>query len=359
MEQRTHLLQRKGRGAASNRSGHFEATSREAFDDGWGAIDEPLPPLDTQVAIDASRTVIARNSSPDIPFDRSINPYRGCEHGCVYCFARPTHAWLGMSPGQDFETRLLMKPDAALLLRQELARPGYRPRVIALGTNTDPYQPIERHYGITRQILEVLDETSHPVGIVTKGALIARDVDILGRMAERKLARAYISVTTLDGKLARTMEPRAATPARRLKAIEALAEAGVPVGVMFAPIIPGLNDAEMESVLAAARDAGAQTAGYVLLRLPLEIKDLFREWLEAAAPDRASRVMTLVRDCRGGRDYDAEWGTRMKGAGPFADMIARRFALACRRYGLDRRSWELDTTRFTRPAADTDQMTLL
>ena len=359
MEQRTHLLQRKGRGAASNRSGRYEATRREAFDDGWGAIDEELPPLDTQVAIDASRTVIARNSSPDIPFDRSINPYRGCEHGCIYCFARPTHAWLGMSPGQDFETRLLMKPDAALLLRQELARPGYRPRVIAMGTNTDPYQPIERHYGITRQVLEVLDETSHPVGIVTKGALIARDVDILGRMAERRLARAYLSITTLDAKLARTMEPRAATPSRRLKAIEALAKAGVPVGVMFAPIIPGLNDAEMESVLAAARDAGAQTANYVLLRLPLEIRDLFVEWLEAAAPDRARRVMALVRDCRGGRDYDSEWGTRLKGAGPFADMVARRFALACRRYGLDRRSWELDTTQFRKPAADTDQMTLL
>ena len=353
------MLQRKGRGAASNRSDRFEATSREAFDDGWGAIDEPLPPLDTQVAIDASRTVIARNSSPDIPFDRSINPYRGCEHGCIYCFARPTHAWLGMSPGQDFETRLLMKPDAALLLRQELARPGYKPRVIALGTNTDPYQPIERHYGITRQILEVLDETSHPVGIVTKGALIARDVDILERMAGRKLARAYLSITTLDAGLARTMEPRAATPARRLKAIEALARAGVPVGVMFAPIIPGLNDAEMENVLAAARDAGAQTAGYVLLRLPLEIKDLFQEWLEAAVPDRARRVMALVRDCRGGRDYDSEWGTRMKGSGPFADMVARRFALACRRYGLDRRSWELDCTQFVKPAADSDQMTLL
>ena len=359
MEQRTHLLQRKGRGAASNRSGRFEATSREAFDDGWGAIDEELPPLDTQVAIDASRTVIARNSSPDIPFDRSINPYRGCEHGCIYCFARPTHAWLGMSPGQDFETRLLMKPDAALLLRQELARPGYKPRVIALGTNTDPYQPIERHYGITRQILEVLDETSHPVGIVTKGALIGRDVDILGRMAQRRLARTYISITTLDGKLARSMEPRAASPAKRLKAVEALARAGVPVGVMFAPIIPGLNDAEMESVLAAARDAGAQTAGYVLLRLPLEIKDLFQEWLEAAVPDRARRIMTLVRDCRGGRDYDSEWGTRLKGSGPFADMVARRFALACRRYGLDRRSWELDCTQFVKPSADSDQMTLL
>ena len=359
MEQRTHLLQRKGRGAMSNQTGRYERHRKEASDDGWGAIDEELAPLDTEVSLDASRTVIARNSSPDIPFDRSINPYRGCEHGCIYCFARPTHAWLGMSPGQDFETKLLMKLDAALLLRQELARPGYRPRVIALGTNTDPYQPIEKQYGITRQILEVLDETSHPVGIVTKSSLIARDADILGRMAERRLARAYISITTLDGKLARSMEPRAPTPANRLRAVEALSKAGVPVGVMFAPIIPGLNDAEMESVLAAARDAGAQTAGYVLLRLPLEIKDLFREWLEAAAPDRASRVMALVRDCRGGRDYDSEWGTRLKGTGPFADMVARRFALACRRYGLDRRSWELDTTQFRKPAADTDQMTLL
>ena len=359
MEQRTHLLQRKGRGAMSNQTGRYERHSKEAFDDGWGAIDEELAPLDTEVSLDASRTVIARNSSPDIPFDRSINPYRGCEHGCIYCFARPTHAWLGMSPGQDFETKLLMKLDAALLLRQELARPGYRPRVIALGTNTDPYQPIEKQYGITRQILEVLDETSHPVGIVTKSSLIARDADILGRMAERRLARAYISITTLDGKLARSMEPRAPTPANRLRAVEALSKAGVPVGVMFAPIIPGLNEAELESVLAAARDAGAQTAGYVLLRLPLEIKDLFREWLEAAAPDRASRVMALVRDCRGGRDYDSEWGTRLKGTGPFADMVARRFALACRRYGLDRRSWELDTTQFRKPATDTDQMTLL
>jgi len=359
MEQRTHLLQRKGRGAMTNRSGRFEATTREPADDGWGSLDEELPRLDTEIAIDSSRTVIARNSSPDIPFDRSINPYRGCEHGCIYCFARPTHAWLGLSPGQDFETKLLMKPDAALLLRQELAKPGYRPRVIALGTNTDPYQPIERQYGITRQILEVLDETSHPVGIVTKSALIARDVDILGRMAGRRIARAYISITTLDRKLARDMEPRAPTPARRLKAVEALAAAGVPVGVMFAPIVPGLNDPEMEAVLAAARDAGAESAGYVLLRLPLEIKDLFREWLEAAAPDRAKRVMSLVRDCRGGRDYDAEWGTRMKGSGPFADMVARRFALACRRYGLNRRNWELDTTQFVKPAADADQLALL
>lgn len=359
MTQRTLILQRKGRGAASNLSGRFEAHTREVFDDGWDAIDDDLPPLQTEVAVDASRTLIARNSSPDIPFDRSINPYRGCEHGCVYCFARPTHAWLGLSPGQDFESKLLMKPDAAVLLRQELARPGYRPRVIALGTNTDPYQPIERSHGITRQILEVLSDCRHPVGIVTKSSLIARDADILGPMAEQRLARAYISITTLDRDLARRMEPRAPTPAKRLKAIEALSRAGVPVGVMFAPIIPGLNDHEMEDVLAAARDAGARTGSYVLLRLPLEIKDLFTEWLQAHYPDRAERVMTLVRDCRGGRAYDSEWGKRMKGSGPFADMVARRFAMACRRNGLDKRSWEMDTTLFRKPAADADQLALL
>ena len=359
MEKRTHLLLRKGRGAASNATGRFERHTQEIVDDGWGSIDEDLEPLATEVSLDASRTIIARNSSPDIPFDRSINPYRGCEHGCVYCFARPTHAWLGLSPGQDFESKLLMKPDAALLLRQEFARPGYRPRVLAMGTNTDPYQPIERLHGITRQILEVLSECRHPVGIVTKSALIARDADILGPMAEKRLARAYISITTLDRDLARRMEPRAPTPAKRLKAIEALSRAGVPVGVMFAPIIPGLNDHEMEEILQAASHAGAVTAGYVLLRLPLEIKDLFAEWLQAHYPDRAERVMTLVRDCRGGRAYDAEWGKRMKGTCPFADMVARRFAMACRRQGLDKRSWEMDTTLFRRPAADADQFALL
>ncbi len=359
MTKRTHLLQRKGRGAASNEAGRFERHTQEAVDDGWGSIDEDLEPLATEVAVDANRTVIARNNSPDIPFDRSINPYRGCEHGCIYCFARPTHAWLGLSAGQDFESKLLMKLDAALLLRQELAHPGYRPRVLTMGTNTDPYQPIEREYGITRQILEVLSECRHPVGIVTKSALIARDTDILGPMAKQRLARAYISITTLDRDLARRMEPRAPTLAKRLKAIEALARAGIPVGVMFAPIIPGLNDHEMEEVLQAANQAGAQTGSYVLLRLPLEIRDLFTEWLQAHYPNRAERVMSLVRDCRGGRLYDAEWGKRMKGIGPFADMIARRFAMACRRQGLDKRSWGMDTTLFRKPAADADQLALL
>ncbi len=356
---RIHLLQRKGRGAASNRTGRYETHAHDPFDDGWGAIEEDPPPLETQVWIDSSRTVIARNTSPDLSFDRSINPYRGCEHGCVYCYARPSHAWLGLSPGQDFESKLTMKPDAAALLRRELARPGYRPRVIALGTNTDPYQPIERRHRVTRQILEVLSECRHPVGVVTKSGLIARDADILGPMAAGRLARAFVSVTTLDRGLARRMEPRAPTPARRLEAIGALSAAGVPVGVMFAPVVPGLNDGEMEAVLEAAREAGATTAGYTLLRLPHEIKDLFREWLEAHEPDRAARVMALVRDCRGGRDYDPEWGGRMKGSGPFADMIARRFALARRRHGLDNRGPELDSTRFVKPAADPGQFALL
>ena len=356
---RTHLLQRGGRGAVSNRTGRYEAFARHPFDDGWGAIEEEPPSLETQVWIDSSRTAIVRNDSPDISFDRSINPYRGCEHGCVYCYARPSHAWLGLSPGQDFESKLLAKTDADVLLRRELARPGYRPRVIALGSNTDPYQPIERRLGVTRRILEVLSECRHPVSIVTKSGLIARDVDILGSMAAERLASAFVSVTTLDRRLARRMEPRAPTPARRLETIAALSAAGVPVGAMFAPVVPGLNDAEMEAVLKAAREAGATTAGYTLLRLPLEIKDLFREWLEAHEPNRAARVMALVRDCRGGRDYDPEWGRRMKGAGPFADTIARRFALARRRLGFDAASPALDTARFVKPAADPGQLSLL
>ena len=303
--------------------------------------------------------MITRNSSPDIPFDRSINPYRGCEHGCIYCYARPSHAWLGLSPGQDFETRLVMKPDAARLLRRELAGKGYRPRVIALGTNTDPYQPIERKHRITREILEVLRDCRHPVGIVTKSSLVLRDRDILGDMAADNLVRVYVSVTTLDRELARRMEPRAPTPARRLGTIAALAAADIPVGAMFAPVIPGLNDHEMEAILAAAHAAGAASAGHVLLRLPLEVAALFREWLEAHYPDRAVRVMKLVRDCRGGRDNDSGWGRRMTGSGPFAEMIARRFALARRRLGLDRRGAPLDTAKFIRPVPAGGQFRLL
>ena len=359
MTQINYRLQRKGRGTVSNETGRFERHAYEAFDDGWGSLDEDLPPLKTEITVDTTKTIIARNQSPDVPFDRSINPYRGCEHGCVYCFARPTHAFLGLSPGQDFESKLLIKPDAARLLRSELARPGYRPRVIAMGTNTDPYQPIERQHRITRSVLEVLSECRHPVGIVTKSALIARDADILGPMGQDKLARAYLSITTLDRDLARRMEPRASTPQRRLDAVKRLTEAGVDTGVLFAPIIPGLNDAEMEAVLEAARDAGATSASYVLLRLPLEIKDLFREWLETHEPDRAKRVISLIQDCRNGRDYDPKWRQRQVGTGPFADMISRRFGIAARRLGLNRRNWVLDTRQFIRPIADSDQLALL
>ncbi len=345
----THLRRVKGRAAVSNRTGRHEPFTREAFDDGWDTVDEEPPRLETEVTVDSSRSIIARNASPDLPFDRSVNPYRGCEHGCIYCFARPSHAWLGLSPGLDFETKLVMKPDAALLLRRAFDRPDYRPAVIALGSNTDPYQPIERHHGITRQVLEVLEEYRHPCGIVTKSALIERDADILASMAGRGLVRVWLSVTTLDRGLARRMEPRAPTPARRLKAIAGLAAAGIPTGVMVAPVIPGLNDHEMESILQAARQAGATSASHTLLRLPLEIAGLFREWLDAACPDRAERVMSLVRQCRGGRDYDSEWGRRMTGTGPVAELIGRRFAVARRRLGLDRRSLPLDTSKFARP----------
>ncbi len=330
----------RGRGARSNAVGRYERHTRVLVDDGWddGWRDDDLvpPPLRTEVIRDATRTIIARNKSPDISFDQSINPYRGCEHGCIYCFARPTHAYLGMSPGADFESRLFAKPNAAELLAKELSAPGYVPKVIAMGTNTDPYQPIEKKMRITRSILEVLREFRHPVGIVTKSPLVLRDADILGEMAEQGLAKVALSITTLDRRLARVMEPRAGTPQRRLQAIKGLVEAGIPAGVMFAPVIPALNDGEMEAVLGAAVEMGALSAGYVLLRLPLEIKDLFREWLEASVPDRAKHVMSLIRQMRGGKDYDSKWHTRMKGTGPYAEMIARRFHMAVKRLGLNK-----------------------
>ncbi len=355
-----HLrMVRKGRGAASNPPGRYELTTAGDCDDGWGSLDQELPPLRTTVQLDAARTVITRNASPDVPFDRSINPYRGCEHGCVYCFARPTHAYLGLSPGQDFETRLFAKTDAPALLADELRRPGYRCRVIALGTNTDPYQPIERTRRITRGILEVLAAAGHPVGIVTKSDLVVRDLDVLAPMAARRLAKVFISVTTLDSGLARRLEPRAPTPARRLAALRKLAAGGVPTGVLVAPIIPALNDGEIERILAAAAEAGVRSASYVMLRLPLEVKDLFREWLAVHEPLKASRVMSLVRQMRGGRDYDASWGRRMTGAGPYAEMIANRFRLACTRLGLDKRDWALDTSLFRPPERPGDQLSLL
>ena len=361
---------RKGRGSIRNETGRFEKQSRHAIDDGWGAeeaLADDVPPLRTTVTVDSTRTIINYVKSPDVPFDRSINPYRGCEHGCIYCFARPTHAFLGLSPGLDFESRLLIKPDAARLLEAELADPKYKCDIIAMGTNTDPYQPIEREHRITRQILEVLSAHDHPVSIVTKSALIQRDLDILGPMAERGLVTVGVSVTTLDRGLARRMEPRAATPTRRLETIAALTEAGVPTAVMAAPMIPALNDMELERILEAAVAAGAKAAGYVLLRLPLEIKDLFGDWLAAHFPDRAARVLKMVRETRGGALYQAEFGTRMRGDGPYAELIAQRFDAACRKLGInaERRSaetdrrWRLDTARFRPPVRMGQQLKLL
>ncbi|HEV2560625.1 MAG TPA: PA0069 family radical SAM protein [Rhizomicrobium sp.] len=347
-----------GRGAISNASGRYERESRVLVDDGWNSDDE-LPPLKTEILRDTARTIITRNSSPDISFDRSINPYRGCEHGCIYCFARPTHAYLGLSPGADFETRLFAKPNAAELLAKELSAPGYVPQTIAMGTNTDPYQPIEKKLRVTRSILEVLRDFKHPVGIVTKSALILRDLDILGPMAEMGLAKAAVSVTTLDRRLARVMEPRASTPSRRLQAIKGLSDAGISTAVMFAPVIPALNDEELENVLSAAKEMGAKSAGYVLLRLPLEIKDLFREWLENVEPGRAKHVMSLIKQMRGGKDYDSAWHTRMRGTGPYASMIARRFHLAVKRLGMNRESRAMDLHSFKRPPHLGEQLALL
>ncbi len=348
---------RRGRGTLSNASGRYEPLARVAFDDGWQSLDE-LPPFATTVSIDATRKIITRNQSPDISFDRSINPYRGCEHGCVYCYARPTHAYLGLSPGLDFESKLFVKPDAPALLEKELSAPGYVPRTIAIGTNTDPYQPIERKYQVMRGILEVLERAGHPVGIVTKSALVVRDLDILARMAQRNLVKVAISVTTLDAKLARVMEPRATTPARRLEALRRLSEAGVPTAVMVAPIIPAVNDAEIERVLDAAVLAGVKNAGYVLLRLPLELRDLFREWLKEHFPDREQHVFKLIREMRGGKDYDSTWGKRMTGTGPYAWMIGRRFETACEKRGLNSNKVMLSTEHFCPPRPRAEQLSL-
>lgn len=339
---------RRGRGARSNASGRYEPLSRVGADDGWRSLDE-LPPFRTTVTEERARKIITRNDSPDISFDRSINPYRGCEHGCIYCFARPTHANMGLSAGLDFESRLFAKPDAPELLARELAQPGYAPRTIAIGTNTDPYQPIEKRYAIMRRILEVLDEANHPVGIVTKSALILRDLDIIARMARRKLVKVALSVTTLDAKLARIMEPRAATPMRRLETLRSLSVARIPTSVMIAPVIPALNDPEIERILDAAAAAGAKQAGYILLRLPLEVRDLFREWLLANFPDRYQHVFRLIREMRGGRDYDSRWGERMTGLGPYAWMLGRRFEQACERLGLNALSLKLSTDCFAPP----------
>lgn len=337
---------RRGRGAGINPSGRFEPTTRHEFDDGWTSLEE-LPPFKTEVQIEKPRSIITRNDSPDISFDRSINPYRGCEHGCIYCFARPSHSYMGLSAGLDFEARLFAKPDAARLLERELAKPNYQPKTIAIGTNTDPYQPIEKKWRIMREILEVLEVANHPVGIVTKSALVVRDIDILSRMAEKGLAKVALSVTTLDAKLARSMEPRASTPTLRLQAIRKLTDAGIPTNVMMGPVIPGINDHEIERILDAAFAQGAREAGYVLLRLPLEVAPLFKDWLLRNYPDRYRHVMSLVRSMRDGKDYDSDWGKRMRGTGPYAWQIGRRFEITARKLGFNKKKLRLRTDLFS------------
>ncbi|OAI12573.1 DNA repair photolyase [Methylomonas koyamae] len=339
----------KGRASISNAAGRFEKQSGQAEDDGWGSLNDDLPPLPTEIVVDASKSLITYNDSPDIPFDRSINPYRGCEHGCIYCFARPTHAYLGYSPGLDFETKILVKPNAADLLRAELGKRSYRCAPLALGTNTDPYQPLERQQRIMRGILEVLAETRHPVSIVTKSALIERDIDILAEMAKQGLASVCLSVTTLDRSLARTLEPRASAPQRRLDAVARLRQAGVPVGVMVAPLIPVLTDYELERIVSAAHAAGALSAEYILLRLPLETAELFEEWLQLHFPLKAEHVMNRVRDSRGGKAYDAAFHQRLRGSGSYAELIAQRFALVRKKLGLDRSLPALRSDLFRKP----------
>ncbi|MEP4246342.1 PA0069 family radical SAM protein [Tateyamaria sp.] len=346
-----------GRGALSNAVGRFDGLTRHGEDDGWDQS-EPLPVLRTEVSIERPRSLISYNRSPDLPFDRSINPYRGCEHGCVYCFARPSHAYLGMSAGLDFETKLIARPDAPEVLRTELGKRSYNVAPIAIGTNTDPYQPIEKEHGIMRACLEVLEACGHPVAIVTKGALIERDIDILGRMARRGLVRVGISVTTLDAKLSRLMEPRAPAPARRLAVIRRLSEAGIPVRIMASPMVPALSDPELESILSQGKACGARTASWIMLRLPQEVSPLWQEWLAQHYPDRAARIMARLREMHGGQDYDARWGHRMRGEGPYAQMIAARFSLAIKRLGLKERAPAMRTDLFQKPVADSAQLTL-
>ena len=341
----------------SNTASRFDAYDRAAVDDGWPQ-DDDLPPLRTEVSVERPRSVITRNASPDLSFDRSINPYRGCEHGCVYCFARPSHAWLGYSPGLDFETKLIARPDAPEVLERELAKPGYRVAPIAIGTNTDPYQPIERDYRVMRRLLEVLAAHNHPVTITTKGALIERDLDLIADLAERGLAQVGVSVTTLDNELSRAMEPRCPLPARRLQTIERLAAAGVPVRVMASPVVPGLTDHETEAILAAAAEAGATAASAIILRLPREVAGLFREWLAEAVTGKAAKVMARVRAAHGGRDYDPEWGKRMRGEGAFAELHRHRFLIVCKRLGLSESLPDLRRDLFAVPPRVGDQLSL-
>ena len=341
----------KGRAASSNMVSRFDPHTRESLDDGWGSLDEETPPLRTEVMLDASRSVINYIQSPDLPFDRTLNPYRGCEHGCIYCYARPTHAYLGMSPGLDFESRLLMKADAVALLKKELAHPKYQCKPIALGMNTDGYQPIEREYQLTRQIIQVLSESNHPFSLVTKSSLVERDIDLIAPMAAKRLASIYVSITTLDRQLARRLEPRAAAPERRFETLRKLSEAGIPTGVMVAPVIPALTDCDMEQILEKAHEAGARKAGYVFLRLPHELSDLFQEWLQQYFPLKAQHVMSIVRQSRGGKDYHSEFGQRMRGEGIFADLLAHRFKLSCHKLGMSGERTGFCTDLFSVPAA--------
>jgi DNA repair photolyase len=341
-----------GRGAVSNPGVRFEPQATGPFDDGWETLCQDvgeLPRLDTTLTRDSTRSAISWNTSPDIGFDRAVNPYRGCEHGCIYCYARPTHAYLGYSPGLDFETKLVFKPDVAELLEKELRKPGYVPRTLALGSNTDPYQPVERTLKLTRSVLEVLDRFNHPVGIVTKSSGVLRDLDILTSMAKRNLARVHISITTLDSRLARVMEPRAAAPVRRLHTIAELSRAGVPTGVLAAPMIPALNDAELEKILEASSKAGARHAGYVLLRLPLELREMFEAWLHTHFPDRARHVLNLIRQTRSGQLNDARFHHRFSGQGAYADLLMQRFGRASRQFGFGEVRTQLSCDRFAVP----------
>ena len=346
----------RGRGAASNVAGRFEGITREAVDDGWDVPEDRV--LRTEVRQEQARSALSYNTSPDLGFDRSVNPYRGCEHGCVYCYARPSHAYLNLSPGLDFETKLIARPGIGAVLARELSAKGYVPQVVVLGSNTDPYQPLEATARVTREVIEVLRDFNHPLGITTRGSLVERDIDILGPMAALGLARVGISLTTLDAGLARAMEPRAPSPARRLAMIRRLSDAGIPVRVMVSPVIPGLTDHETEAILAAARDAGAVAASSIVLRLPREVAGLFREWIEATFPDRAARVMGRVRDLHGGKEYNAEFGVRMKGQGVWADLARQRFDVAVRRLGLLVRMPPLRCDLFAVPGRAGDQMEL-
>jgi len=349
---------RKGRGAASKPDARYLKDTRAEFDDGWYR-EADMPALQTTVTVEHSKTIITRNKSPDIPFEQSVNAYRGCEHGCVYCYARPTHAYMDLSPGLDFESRLFVKPEAAELLRRELAKPAYECKPIALGTNTDPYQPIERDWQVTRAIIQLLHDCNHPLTLVTKSRLVERDIDLLAAMAERRQAQVFLSITTLDHELARKLEPRATAPARRIECLRRLSAAGISTGIMFAPVIPAINESELERVLETAAEAGVSHAGYVMIRLPHEVRDLFREWLDNHYPNRAAHVMNLINDIRSGRDNDPAFGSRMRGQGVFADLVRRRFRKTCKQLGINRSNYQLDTSRFKPPRTkDSPQMSL-